>query len=107
NAVRHGAFATDRGRLEVSWTVAAETLRLVWRERLAALGERRERRGFGTTVIETMVGRSLGATVNRTLHEDGIEWEFVIPAAALDLHADPDEEFEEPEEAVPAAAPEK
>ncbi|HHY49580.1 MAG TPA: histidine kinase [Alphaproteobacteria bacterium] len=107
NAVRHGAFATDRGRIDVSWTVAGEQLRLVWRERLAALRERPQRRGFGTTVIETMVGRSLGATVNRTLHQDGIEWEFVIPAAALDLHADADEAFGEGAGKVPPAAGEK
>jgi hypothetical protein len=36
-----------------------------------------------------MVGRSLGADVSRILNEDGIEWRFVIPLAALDVHADP------------------
>lgn len=92
NAVKYGAFASDKGTLEVSWVVDQDALRLVWRERMASLVERPERRGFGTTVLETMVGRSLGATVNRTLHKDGIEWEFVIPAGSLDLHAEPKDE---------------
>lgn len=106
NAVKYGAFAGETGRLEVTWEVAGETLRLVWRERVLRLGERPERRGFGTTVLELMVGRSLGATVNRTLHKDGIEWEFVIPTASLDLHAEPAADAGDagPEPAQPAVA---
>jgi two-component sensor histidine kinase len=106
NAVKYGAFSNEIGRLEVTWEVAGEALRLVWRERVTQLGERPERRGFGTTVLELMVGRSLGATVNRTLHQDGIEWEFVIPAASLDLHAEPADEADDaaPGQARPAVA---
>jgi two-component sensor histidine kinase len=92
NAVKYGAFSADRGRLDVSWSLERDTLRLVWRERQVILVDRPERRGFGTTVIETMVVRSLNATVNRTLHRDGIEWEFLIPAESLDLHAAPKDE---------------
>ena len=40
-------------------------------------------RGFGTTVIENMVGRSLGAEVERTLYGDGFTWEFRIPIDGL------------------------
>jgi two-component sensor histidine kinase len=90
NAAKFGAFSTDKGMLSVTWSVVGDNLKLVWREHVMSLQERPERRGFGTTVIETMVGRSLGATVNRTLHPDGIEWEFVIPAEQLDLHAEPE-----------------
>jgi two-component sensor histidine kinase len=113
NAVKHGAFLTDSGHLDVTWEATGDTLHLVWRERFAQLSERPERRGFGTTVLELMVGRSLGATVSRTLHPVGIVWDFSIPAASLDLHAEPGGESGEAspgdarQSAGAAASPEK
>ena len=50
-----------------------------------------DRRGFGTTVLESMVGRSLGAEVKRTVHPDGLEWVFSIPTAAIDPSKGPEE----------------
>src|SRR5690606_16747747 len=83
NAVKHGAFATETGTLAIDWAVAGDTLALTWREHLSAFPARRSRRrGFGTTVLEHMVGRSLGATVTQTLHDDGIEWRFEFPRSA-------------------------
>lgn len=90
NAAKYGAFATDDGRLDLTWSTAGETLRLVWRERVRSLLSRPERRGFGTTVIENMVGSSLGAKVERVLHDDGIEWAFDIPLPGLDPDRTPD-----------------
>jgi len=84
NAAKYGAFATDDGRLELAWRKTDDGLALVWRERVKALATRAERRGFGTTVLESMVGTSLAAEVERILHADGIEWRFVIPLASLD-----------------------
>ncbi|MNL68216.1 hypothetical protein D3C87_1929100 [compost metagenome] len=43
-----------------------------------------ERSGFGTIVLRTMVGGALGAQVDRVTHEDGVEWLFEVPLAALD-----------------------
>ena len=31
-----------------------------------------------------MVGRSLGANVERIVHDDGLEWRFGIPGASID-----------------------
>ena len=90
NAAKYGAFATDDGKLDLSWMASGEHLRLVWRERVRTLIERPARRGFGTTVIESMVGSSLGATVERALHVDGIEWTFEIPLAGLDPDRTPE-----------------
>jgi two-component sensor histidine kinase len=91
NAAKYGAFASDDGRLELKWSVSGTTLSLNWRERVKALAERPERRGFGTTVLENMVGASLGAQVARTLHADGIEWDFEIPVTGLDPNKGPAE----------------
>ncbi len=84
NAVKYGAFASEGGRLKVSWTRQDDTIAFVWREIGAVPGTATPRRGFGTTVLENMVGRSLGAEVKRESHPDGIEWRFSIPVAALD-----------------------
>lgn len=84
NAVKYGAFQKDAGRLQVSWVRDGEALRLVWRETTPSFRPPSERRGFGTAVLENMVGRSLGATVERLVHPDGLEWTFSIPTAAID-----------------------
>lgn len=84
NAVKYGAFAREGGRLNVSWAREGEAVTFVWREIGAVPGSATPRRGFGTTVLENMVGRSLGAEVKRESHLDGIEWRFSIPVAALD-----------------------
>jgi two-component sensor histidine kinase len=84
NAAKYGAFASDEGRLQLDWSVSGDTLSVTWRERVKALTPRPDRRGFGTTVLESMVGSSLGAEVRRTMHADGIEWDFAIPMQGLD-----------------------
>jgi two-component sensor histidine kinase len=84
NAAKYGAFASDEGRLALRWRIAGERLSLNWREHVKTLPERPERRGFGTTVLESMVGTSLGADVTRTRHPDGMEWNFEIPLEGLD-----------------------
>lgn len=91
NAARFGAFAVPGGRIAITWQVDDEQLEIVWREQGAALGERADRRGFGTTVLETMVSRSLGGSAERTFHSDGIEWRAQIPLTALDVHALPED----------------
>lgn len=84
NAVKYGAFADDSGTLSVRWSIAGDQLNLVWREVCASAPAPSESKGFGTTVIHSMVGAALGAKVERLLHDDGIEWRFVIPLAAID-----------------------
>lgn len=84
NAVKYGAFAREGGELRIRWERQGEAIAFVWREIGAVPGSATPRRGFGTTVLENMVGRSLGAEVKRESHPDGIEWRFSIPVAALD-----------------------
>jgi two-component sensor histidine kinase len=84
NAVKYGAFSGDTGSLSVRWQFVEDKLDLVWRETVSEKLETSERTGFGTTVLKSMVGRSLGADVERICHDDGIEWHFVIPLHAID-----------------------
>jgi two-component sensor histidine kinase len=105
NAVKYGAFASDSGRLSVTWRLESANLMLVWRETVQSIPKRSRRRGFGTTVLESMVGRSLGAEVASAFHPDGIEWTFAIPAATLDPNAVPHEAAEAEAPAVTAPEP--
>ena len=84
NAAKYGAFSDETGTLEVHWTRPAGRLDLVWREKLRRRLVAGDRKGFGTTVLQAMVGGSLGADVERVAHDDGIEWRFSIPLAAID-----------------------
>ena len=84
NAVKYGAFAVDGGHLSVRWSIVDDRLDLVWRETVPTGLVASERIGFGTTVLQNMVARSLGAQVERRCHDDGIEWHFDIPLSAID-----------------------
>jgi two-component sensor histidine kinase len=109
NAAKYGAFAGESGRLSLTWSIAGDRISLLWRETVSALPTRPERRGFGTTVIENMVGSALGADVQRMLHADGIEWRFEIPRSSLDPNgtpggaAEPAREADEPGGMAPTA----
>lgn len=84
NAMQFGAFADDEGHLDLVFTQADDRLRLVWRETLSRPLVSSGHKGFGTTVLRTMVGGALGAEVERLEHDDGVEWRFLIPLSALD-----------------------
>lgn len=79
NAAKYGAFATERGRLSVSWNKNAAELVLIWREHVPRLRRKAETRGFGTEVIERMLGGTLDAQIERTFHGDGLECRFTMP----------------------------
>jgi two-component sensor histidine kinase len=91
NAVKYGALRRESGRLSVTWRQEGDTLHLRWRETVTPFTPPSDRRGFGTTVLESMVGRSLGAEVKRTVHDDGLEWTFAIPVTAIDPSKGPEE----------------
>ncbi|WP_421761603.1 sensor histidine kinase [Devosia sp.] len=84
NAVKHGAFATENGKLKLTWSRVGDAVAIVWTETGFTPPEDIHRRGFGTTVMENMVGRALGSDVVREMLADGIEWRMTIPLASLD-----------------------
>lgn len=83
NASKYGAFAHKEGRLVVSWKVRKDKLRIVWREYLPRLRRRASKRGFGTEVLERVLGGTLHAEITRTFHRDGLECVFTIPVENL------------------------
>ncbi|WP_245292336.1 sensor histidine kinase [Rhizobium sp. 9140] len=90
NATKYGALANAYGRVDLFWTLEEGTFRLVWRESLADLTPEMRapgRKGFGTLVLERMLGMSLDARLQRLMHEDGIEWRVEIDSARLNTPA--------------------
>jgi two-component sensor histidine kinase len=84
NAVKYGAFSGDEGVVTSRWALVGDKLDWIWRETVKQPQQTETRVGFGTTVIKTMVARSLGAEVERICHPGGIEWRFTIPLASID-----------------------
>ncbi|MBN15245.1 MAG: histidine kinase [Pelagibacterium sp.] len=89
NASKYGAFSRDGGKLTVNWNRAGgDRLHLVWRETVPGFTPPADHKGFGTVVLQTMVAGALKADVERTVHEDGIEWTFSIPLEQIDPDRD-------------------
>ena len=89
NALKHGALATDAGRLSVVWQVteteeAGRRLALEWVEDGAAVtGDTRHRveTGYGRELIERALPYSLGATTRFELRPDGVRCSIHLPLA--------------------------
>jgi len=87
NAAKYGAFAWPEGRLKVSWRRSGDRLEFLWREFVPRVRRRSDSRGFGTEVIERMMGGALEAEIERTLHADGLECRFSMPLSRLEPDA--------------------
>jgi two-component sensor histidine kinase len=86
NATKYGALANERGIVSLSWVAKGEDLNLVWRESKASIDREAiaaSRKGFGSVVLERMLGMALDAKLDFIVHDDGIEWRVTIPLARL------------------------
>jgi two-component sensor histidine kinase len=81
NAGKYGALSTDKGRVDVCWGAADGTLTMSWTERDGPPVSAPKRRGFGTTVIETMANHSLDGAVDLDYAPSGVTWRLACPAA--------------------------
>ncbi|MGO4619385.1 sensor histidine kinase [Ensifer sp. 2YAB10] len=85
NATKYGALANTTGVVKLSWSLEDEGIAIRWREEGADLAGKPSdpvRKGFGTLVLERMLGMALNATLERVMHADGIEWRITIPRDA-------------------------
>ncbi len=85
NAGKYGALSTDAGRVDIRWDVDGDTFTMRWTERDGPPASPPKRRGFGTTVMEAMVERSVEGRVDLDYARSGLTWRLTCPAAsALD-----------------------
>jgi two-component sensor histidine kinase len=79
NALKYGALATQKGRLDVSWRVDRNYLIIDWREadgpevRAAAL------ESFGSRLLRRLIEGQLKGSVTRQLERSGVVCEIEFP----------------------------
>jgi PAS domain S-box-containing protein len=84
DARRHGALATDQGRLQIRWQVehirSAPYLRLIWiEERPVCVAVTPDSRGYGQELIERALPYSLGAETCYELDATGLRCSIALP----------------------------
>jgi PAS domain S-box-containing protein len=85
NAGKYGALSADAGRVDVHWRLDADIFAMSWTERNGPPVSRPERRGFGTTVVESMAKRTVDGEVQLDFAPSGVIWRLSCPASnALD-----------------------
>jgi two-component sensor histidine kinase len=89
NAVKYGALASPKGKVQVRWElIAAEDgggprVRFVWTETGGPPVKAPARKGFGTVVIERFMAAAFGGKVESAFRPDGFAWTLEIPAEHL------------------------
>lgn len=84
NATKYGALSVVGGRVLLAWEAdrQAGQLRLRWMEAGGPpLDAAPSRRGFGSRVIEALVGNQLGGTLARHWNREGLTCEIALPLA--------------------------
>lgn len=84
NAVKYGALSTPEGRVNVTWTVDQEILRLSWIERGGPAVTPPARRGFGARLLERGLAAELSGGVELTYDASGLVCHMALPLRALE-----------------------
>jgi light-regulated signal transduction histidine kinase (bacteriophytochrome) len=91
NAAKYGSLSTSGGRMTIEWGLAKNgDCYIEWRESNGPRVEPPVRKGFGSTLIDSMVGYDLGGTIEITYPPDGLHARFVIPARHIARVAEPE-----------------
>ncbi|HVM99309.1 MAG TPA: HWE histidine kinase domain-containing protein [Caulobacteraceae bacterium] len=82
NAARHGALASEHGRLSVAWSVASgaagDEIVLTWKESGGPPVPQQRRKGFGTLMIERGLMREHPGGVRLLFEPDGVRCELKL-----------------------------
>lgn len=88
NAAKYGAFSTEAtGRVDLSWneirSAEGRLLSLTWIESgIRRSVDHASRDGFGTSLLDTLVGDLRGGSLERDWHDQGLEIRAMLPVAA-------------------------
>jgi PAS domain S-box-containing protein len=80
NAGKYGALSNNEGRVDIWWQSAANMFTISWAENEGPPVVAPTRRGFGTTVINTMAKYSVGGEVAIYYAPSGLMWQLTCPA---------------------------
>jgi PAS domain S-box-containing protein len=81
NAIKYGALCSDKGRIEVDWSIDGDTITLNWCERGTPCEiPETPSSGFGQRMIAMSVRSDLGGTIERDWRSDGLTATLKFPA---------------------------
>jgi PAS domain S-box-containing protein len=80
NASKYGALSTDAGQVNISWR-ADGLFKMNWTERHGPPVRPPDRRGFGTSVMESMAKQAVDGAVELEYDTAGVAWHLTCPAA--------------------------
>jgi PAS domain S-box-containing protein len=89
NAGKYGALSTDSGRVDIGWEADGDTFTMNWTEREGPPVSAPKQRGFGTTVMEAMVARSVDGAVDLHYPPKGLTWRLTCPVVKA-LESEPE-----------------
>ena len=83
NAAKYGSLSNETGRVEIAWTLSADTFCMSWCEKggpeVAAPGAV----GFGSIVLDKMTASSMSGKVTIDYAPEGIVWRLRCPLSAF------------------------
>lgn len=80
NAGKYGALSNASGRVDIHWRIEGDRLHMRWAERGGPPVAPPPRKGFGTTVIDTMARLTVAGTVDLSYAPAGLTWQLDCPA---------------------------
>jgi len=83
NAGKYGALSVDAGNVDVCWRLDGDVFVMSWTERKGPPVSPPERRGFGTTVVDSMVKQTVNGEVQLDYAPSGVVWSLTCPAAKV------------------------
>ncbi len=81
NAGKYGALSVPCGHVDVCWRADGDIFAMNWTERNGPPVSHPERRGFGSTVIESIAKRTVGGEVQLDYAPSGLMWGLTCPEA--------------------------
>jgi two-component system CheB/CheR fusion protein len=93
NAVKYGSLSVPNGKIDISWQMentgetTPERLRMSWVERGGPPVMPPAHKGFGHTVFERIMAKSLNGDLALDFAPEGLDWRLSIPANLNDSRA--------------------
>ena len=82
NALKHGAFSVETGRVDVTWTISQDVpamFTITWQERGGPSPKSKSKSGFGKMVLEKLMPAAVEGTAEIEAAPDGIRWTLSAP----------------------------
>lgn len=87
NALKFGALSARFGKIAIAWSITTARgpaeFELCWQETGGPPVQNPRRKGFGTTIIEDMIARSVQGQARMSYAPTGVVWTLVAPEAVL------------------------